>query len=334
MTKNSNGVFRRSLLAGVALSCLMALTPQTAMATLDNTLVAGSAALISKNNRVLTNIYMTAMAMRILSFVNMNQGRPVANGSAMYQEVGTGVAAGDESKFANVSLFTSLSYTGVDDSFSGGAYDSDTISVSYGGDYAVGEKLIVGLSGGYADTDSDTKFNAGRTQTGTWTVSPYAAYIISDLFSIDVSGGYSGSDAENRRLAGAVRVTGDQDSDSHFFSVNGRVSKWYNNIGLNGNVGYTYSRSKTDSMTESNATFVASAKNTFEQLQVGGQISYYTERYMPCFGFSYQNELGKANLAGTSSDDDEVVLTQGVSLYGSSRFKACRFMDRADSRAA
>lgn len=316
MTNSFDRRFRSSLLAGVALGCLVALAPQTAKASShasSNADRQGSDALQHEKHMEFhrREIHNAALIDRFfpcrVCFVNK---------WSMYRGHGTGVAAG-EGMLANVTVFTSLGYSFVDDDFSGARYDSDTISVSYGGDYTVSDKLILGLSGGYSNTDTDTKFNSGGSDTDSWTLSPYVAYRINDMFSIDVSGGYSESESENHRVAGGVRITGDQDSDIHFFAVNGRVAKWFGNIGVNGNIGYIYSKSETDNMTESNANFVAGAKDTFEQLEIGAQVSYYTERYMPYFSVAYRNELGRENIAALPTDDDEFALTQGVSLMSS-----------------
>ena len=292
MNKEIGRIVRRAVLGGVALGCVVALAPQNANASGgDNSDRQGSDLLSFLPPR--HKIFLQTDLQDYLAYIFSPDPLEVTyvkkfrlKKGAMYRRHGTGVAAGD-GMLGKVSLFSSVAYSSVDDNFAGAKFDADIFSVSYGGDYAVTDKLIVGLAGGYADTDMDTKFNGGETDFSTWTIAPYVGYRISDYFGVDVSGGYSESDADNRRVAAGVRITSDQDSDAYFVSVNGRVAKWFGNIGVNGNIGYIYSKSESDNMTESNANFVAGAKDTFEQLEVGVRVSYYTERFIPYLSVAY-----------------------------------------------
>ncbi len=232
----------------------------------------------------------------------------------------TGLSAGDAVLSDKLSLWLSANYNNAENTFPAIAYDADTYGVSIGVDYTASDTVNVGAFLSYANTDTETPFNGGGSDTDAFSVGPYVSVMLNDLLTLDASVGYTFSQIDNRRVAGAVTITGEQDADTWFGTVNLSATKWLeNNIGLTGRVGYSYSDSENDAYTDSTGTPVAGSDSQLGQLQIAARASYYTETALPYIGITYVNDVDSERVIAAplpSDDEDEFIANAGVTFFG------------------
>ncbi len=235
----------------------------------------------------------------------------------------TGVAAGEQAAVMSdkISVWSSINYSESESDFTATAYDSETVSGSVGLDYILSKFVTLGAFISYSDTDTTTPFNGGSSDNQSFSIGPYASFVVDDMFSIDASIGYSTSDIDNSRTVGAVVATGSQDGDTVFMSVGLNGMKWYDNVGVSGRVGWSYSDTDNDAYTDSLGTAFAATDSQLGQIQVGGQVSYYTENFMPYVGATYVYDAISDDVTTVAppqpeNDDDEVRLDAGVNIFG------------------
>ena len=78
-------------------------------------------------------------------------------------------------------------YTNVDSDFPGSSFDGDVAAVGVGIDYAVSDRIILGVSVEYEHSDIDNNippFGPGRLRTDTLTVGPYIGISLTDIFGV------------------------------------------------------------------------------------------------------------------------------------------------------
>ncbi len=230
-------------------------------------------------------------------------------------------------------------------------YQADTKSILFGADRFVSDKLVVGLSAGYEDTNVFTLFNGGNTESDGFTVAPYAAYLINDTFSVDLALGYSSleNDTDRLELGTGSTLVAEYDSDRWFITTNINAATTYNDWYLSGRVGWLYSAEEQDAYTETGSTGGAGNRSVGErdvwisQIIVAGEAAYNFGRQEPYFGIAYVNDLsrglgtGAGGLPGGGSsvpvfdDDDEVQLNAGIRMYAD-RFTAVLDLTHTVSR--
>lgn len=233
--------------------------------------------------------------------------------SGLELDLQSGLSAGDNAQ--GISGWASFTSGNIKDDTAGLDYDSDTRSYSVGFDSQVNKNVLAGLSLSYSNTTVDSAFNNGESDGDTYTLAPYIAYKIDDTFTIDGSFGYSWAKTDLERNNGAV--TGTQDGNSYFFTMNAKASHWYDNLNVSGRVGYLGLHSDQDGFTESDSTVVASSNNDLGQLQLNATVAYYTENVMPYFSVTYENDLISTEVVGATNDEDGLVYNIGASFYNS-----------------
>lgn len=212
-------------------------------------------------------------------------------------------------------------------------YDADTASVLFGADRLFYDRLVLGVAGGYEDTDVFTFFNGGNTESDGFTVAPYMAYLINDTFSVDAAFGYSSleNDTDRLEIGTGSTLTADFDSDRLFFSTNINANTTYNDWYLSGRVGYLYSHESQDGYTETGSTGGGGNRTVGErdvhisQIIVGGEAAYNFGKQEAYFGAAYVNDLSRGigrnagglpgGVAPDFDDDDEIQLNAGVRMY-------------------
>ncbi|HBM87174.1 MAG TPA: autotransporter domain-containing protein [Rhodobiaceae bacterium] len=236
----------------------------------------------------------------------------------------TGVAAGEQAAVMSdkVSVWSSINYSEAESDFTATAYDSETVAGSVGLDYILSKFVTLGAYISYSDTDTNSTFNGGSSDTESFSIGPYASFVVDDMFSIDASIGYSTSDIDNSRTVGAVVATGNQDGDTVFMSIGLNGMKWYDNIGVSGRLGWSYSDTDNDAYTDSLGTAFTATDSQLGQIQLGGQVSYYTENFMPYVGATYVYDAISDDVTTVAppqpdNDKDEVRLDAGVNIFGS-----------------
>ena len=245
-----------------------------------------------------------------------------------------GLNAGD--MFNNISVWGSFNRNNLDDDFFNTSYDSDTNSFLVGADIQPQDNMVAGIAIGYEDTDVDTIFNSGEQDQDGITIAGYFGYLINDNFSIDASAGYTSVEYDQSRIATGVdpnfftvagsTVSSEFDADRYFIAGNVNGFWVHNNWLLGANAGLVWGEEDQDDFTESSGAISAGfAGQDFETglLRIGGNVAYDNQSgFTPYFGLEYLNEFERDDivlspgLAQPENDEDEFVLTLGVSYFG------------------
>ena len=319
-------------LTTTALSSAMMLTalsaPASASMLPSNTFIATSTAgttnaigpLLQLQEQMIRQMVLQPHLFAIFMMQMMNNANTPGGMSGEF----SGVAAGEETSAISdkLSVWASANYSEAESDFAPTAYKSETTGGSVGVDYIVSDFVTVGAFLSYNDTDTKTTFNGGGSDTKAITFGPYASFVVDDIFSVDASVGYTTSDIDNSRTVGAVVATGNQEGDTKFLSVGLNAMKWYDNIGVSGRVGWSYSDTDNDAYTDSLGTAFAATNSQLGQISIGGKVSYYGGSYMPYIGATYKYDAISDNVTtvappSPANDKDEVQLEAGVSLFGS-----------------
>jgi hypothetical protein len=250
-------------------------------------------------------------------------------------------AAGDPQS-ANVGAWASYNYVDASSDFAtAGAtlgFESDAHNALAGADRLFfGDRLLLGLSGGYTALSADTTHNGGGEENDGYSVVPYAALLLTDIFSIDASGGYTALDYDQNRVSptDGTLTTSTFDADRWFIAgnVNATLARgnWIGNLRL----GAAHANERQDAYAEVGSAAsalggtlrsVREREIHLTQLVVGGEIAYGGPTVEPYVMVAYHNDLdreddpGAGGMPGTfrvvqPSDDDEVQIGLGLRCY-------------------
>ena len=199
--------------------------------------------------------------------------------------------------------------TGRYDHFDGdnNAFDGHVANVVVGADYKISETMLIGLLGGYANTDMDTLLNgvAGNVESDGFTVGAYVgaqlegsivahgfvAYTGSDYDVIN--GGNTGSfDAD--RLTGGVRVNGSMPMDGYTIQPT---------------LAFSISNEDQEAYVDSAANAIASNDITSGRLSLGPKIIFDpmatdTGEISPWVAVNYDYDFSDSNAPATTGAPD------------------------------
>ena len=262
-----------------------------------------------------------------------------------------GLAAGGQ--LAGWSLWGSFNYTTFEADLPTNAtvlrakYDANTKGFLVGADRLLADRWVLGLAGGYEDTEVFTNYNGGNNDDDGFTIAPYMAFLIDDHFSVDAAAGYSSLEYDTDRVSVTDGTTtfGSFDSDRYFFSTNINASNTYDRWYLSGRVGYLYTQERQDGYTEtgSAASTAAGTVRTvgdrnlhLSQIIVGAEAAYGFDMLEPYVGLTYANDLTRGlgfsagglpgGVATTNDDDDELQLNGGFRHFGDGYSASMDFM--------
>ena len=155
-------------------------------------------------------------------------------------------------------------------------FDSNIITGMIGADYAVNDRLIVGLGLGYESQDTDTTYNAGDTQGDGISGTAYFSYLFNEIYSLTGTFGYTRLNYDHARTdpLSNAKITGDNDANRFAGSLSGAGSWTRDALRLGASVGTLYIVEKQDAFTESNGVAVASESITVGQVNLGGSAAY------------------------------------------------------------
>ncbi len=203
----------------------------------------------------------------------------------------TGMAGGDHGKAYGA--WVAGSWSSVEDNNTDTAFDGNVYTVMAGADYKVDDRLLVGLSIGYEDTDIDTAFNGfggtdGNIDGNGWTIAPYVSYGIADHVRANLVAGYSDVEYDTLRFDTSTgnRITGSTDASRYF--VDASLNADYTvaeNWTLYSKFGVFYASEEKDAFTEteSNGATIAQADNDtdFGQFSLDARVGYLFEFVEP-----------------------------------------------------
>jgi hypothetical protein len=269
-----------------------------------------------------------------------SSGQPAASVAARGEREAW-FAAGDP-RTAPIGLWVSYNYVDATSDFaSAGAtlgFESDGHSGLAGADRLFfGDRLLLGLSGGYTTLSADTVHNGGGEEHDGYTLAPYAALLLSDIFSIDASGGYAALDYDQHRVSptDGTATRSSFDADRWFIAgnVNASVTRgsWLGSL----RVGAAHASERQDAYAESGSAAsalggtlrsVREREIHLTQLVVGGEAAYSGSNVEPYVMVAYHNDLDREDDTGAGgmpgafsvvqpTDDDEVQLGLGLRCY-------------------
>lgn len=313
--------------AGIPLALMLVAAPAMAGHHDDDDDTAPSAAVVSASNATTGatalrhGFLATQFITRRFSPFSQPFTLPGAPAFAQFDDLGTGLAAGDGMKRG--SGWVSGNYGSQRNTFPGTRSSGNTFSGGFGADWQLDEMLTVGLSITGSRTDQTTRFNDGSSKTNGLTLSPYIAGRLTDVLSYDLSLGYSWNRTEQDRRTAGVLVTGSSRSGGYVASGNLTAARWFGSFMLTGKAGFVASRSERSSFFESDGNFVqSSANNLFQgRFQVGA--AYWLEPVMISASATYVNDFNRTDtrLPGAAvqpaNDRDGVILEGGMTFYGS-----------------
>jgi len=181
-----------------------------------------------------------------------------------------GYGAGNEKR--KMSVWANLSYTWVESDQANANFDGNVGALNVGIDKWFTDKILAGVSLGYASTDVDTTFNSGTYEEDSITLAPYAVARITDNVNLSGMFGHTWGDVDQDRQNGAT--TASTDAKTWFAATTLSVSKQIKKLGLTGRVGYLWSDRDTDGFVESDGNVVAATQAKTSQGRIGGEASY------------------------------------------------------------
>ncbi len=162
--------------------------------------------------------------------------------------------------------------TGRFDQFDGdnNTFDGHVANVLVGADYKISETLVVGLLGGYANTDIDTLINgtAGTVESDGFTVGAYVGGQFLDTITAHGFVAYTGSDYDV--VNGGNTGSFDADRWSGGLRVNGSLPM--DGFTIQPTLSFSISREDQDAYVDSAANAIASNDITSGRLSVGPKI--------------------------------------------------------------
>lgn len=179
------------------------------------------------------------------------------------------------------SFWISANYDTVDVDASDGyiGYDIDTLSGYVGFDYLMTDQLLLGIMGGFGDSDVEYDGRSGSGDVDSWQIAGYASFFGSRWF-VTVAGGYGALDITSSRdvTFGTVDLTAlaDYDGEVAFFSAQAGYSVDLGNNGwqLTPEIGIAYVDSDQDGFAETGAGPVNLVVDAFsaDSLRLSGQL--------------------------------------------------------------
>lgn len=236
-----------------------------------------------------------------------------------------GFAGGNHDR--GIGVWVQGSITHLDNDATATRYDGNVITALVGIDKVYKNKLLVGLSLGYENTDLSTTFNSGNLDADGFIIAPYASLSLKKGFSVDVSLGYARVDYDQDRLESQTSekfTASGIDANRYFGILNLNASKKLKKVTIGGTLGALYSYEKKDSFTETGATgttvAVGSQSTHIGQARFGvnaginlGKINPYA-KITGVYDFTKTKVNVGANQVSPAQDDFGADFTVGVNL--------------------
>lgn len=196
--------------------------------------------------------------------------------------------------------------------------DSDVVNAIFGADYGLSQQLVVGVSLALDQGDISGKTtadpgNVNKLNTEGYMLAPYLGWQLTPELALDVSAGFGEGELD------ASGGEGSQDADRWYAGTNLVYSRWMGNWQFGGRAGYLhaeedYAKAKAAGVSFNNTE----AKNKIDQIQLGAQLGYWLDGFMPYAGLKFVDDLNRSHsLEGV---EDEIgkeawVWTLGLNYY-------------------
>ena len=176
------------------------------------------------------------------------------------------------------SVWSSIGFSRIEQSVTGGSFDGNILDFSVGGDYKFSDDFLAGASVLGSRSKLDLDFNDGSLRATEIGIAPYIGYNIANDLIFDASFGYSKLDYDLKRNAGAI--SGDIDARRLFVSAGLSGEAALGSVTFTPAIRTIYAREWQDSYVDSSGLSVG--KNDFDL----GKLTLSTE-------FSYDLEMGE-----------------------------------------
>jgi len=221
-----------------------------------------------------------------------------ANGSGTKQLLGfgTGYAAGNHHGDNPVGFWVNGAFTRTTGSADGNKFEGDSISTMVGIDVRPSSRHLFGIGLGYETGDTETTYNSGNIDSTGFTIAPYMSVGLTEVFSLDAVGGYSMISYDQDRIdpLSSAKITGSNDADRWFGSVN-IVGNWtMDKLLLGAKVGTLYISEEQDALTESDGTAIAKNEITVGNANVGVRLGLDGEMARPYISGQYSYDYNDA----------------------------------------
>ncbi len=243
-----------------------------------------------------------------------------------------GLSSGN-SRLRGVGIWAQAAFVHVKSTATSTKFNGDIITGMVGVDYKVKNNVLIGISGGYEDTNITTDFNSGNLDATGYLVAPYLSVRINDIFSLDATGGYGwlnyDMDRKETATTGAQFKATSVNARRTFGSITANADlkfrkKSLRKLLVNVNGGATYTRERKDAFTETNQSdttdtvSVAAQTSRLGQGFIGTRVGYNLGKVNPYVNLRGEWDFSKTKVAVASSQtkpaDDNFGLKVGLGL--------------------
>ena len=265
---------------------------------------------VSVANRIVPQIIQNQVGAQLRANFSSSSTAVVTNGGRF----STGLSAGDETNNSrNVWLnFTPSKYNR--DAMLPGSNDlqeieAQSINVLIGADITVGKRGIVGVFGGYEDTQLDVNLISAQQDTDGLLLGGYAGLAIRDWLFASING-YAASLSTRLEEAFDIQVpkVANYDSSRYGLGVDLNAVENTDKWSLIGHIAYSYTNDSYDSYI-ADSVEVSLDDQSLGRFSVGAEVSYMGELFMPYVSLKYESDKS-VELDGY--DDNGSVVSAGL----------------------
>jgi len=155
-------------------------------------------------------------------------------------------------------------------------FNSTVLTTVIGGDYALSQNMVLGVSGSFDNGDGSLGANSDFTSKG-FSIAPYIGFQFSPELVLDASVGIGSGELDLNSL--------EKKSDRWFGAANLSYNHWIDNIQLTGKFSYLHGEE----------AYHDDARNKLDQVRLGVQAGYWMESVMPYAGLSYSSDISRSS---------------------------------------
>lgn len=220
-----------------------------------------------------------------------SSGGPDATASLGLKGMAAGGAAGKWNFWGNLNNSdTNQSYMGTNGFRTKNS--SDIVTVVVGGDYALSNTLVLGVSGAFDDGDGSGINRApgntpNNSQTDGYLIAPYLGWQLGKAWSLDASAGFG-----RGRLETSTNT--DVSASRWFAAANLNYNRWMGNWQFTGRASLLHGVEDYNDVKNSTTgvKFAGTdARNTLDQLRLAVQAGYWMNGVMPYASLAYANDF-------------------------------------------
>jgi len=283
----------------------------------------GLASATTNENRVASNTVVRVTSARIRTAFAPRPTRRTTNvvlnpgNGNLLPGITTGLASGDAAPKMGLWLTPSVSW--LDDDYIASRYDGNLYLIMAGADYKITDRVLLGVSAGYEDTELDTQFNDGTFQSKGVTIAPYIGYVIMEGLTADAILAYTFINNDVERDRTGQRLAGDYDSGRSMISVNLNYYTLLNNWSLSAVGGYMYVSEDQDAYIQTGAYTNSVGQFTayLGEWRFGGRAGYLLDTVEPYISAAY---LYDNTWNSSTGDRDEMEGAIGLDFFPTDAF--------------